>query len=280
MIDDLRIFDQFITSAERNQVFNFVDPPLIAYFGEEFSYQIESLKGPTDFNVTGLPDGIEVDPKTGLLFGEANQTGPFEITVTASNHSGSDVVTFTDPALLVLKGRQSIIANNQSDLLTYGDPPLDLNITATSGLPVSLQVVDGNESVDLNGTRLTIKHPGFVRLRAYQDGDDNWLPAQSLLLNFQIMPAELIIRADDKFRRPEQANPSFTYQLLGLAEGDNAADFNVSVFTNVADGNLSDPTPSGSYDINATATLTDKYFYTYQNGSLMVSNKLEQELDL
>jgi hypothetical protein len=34
----------------------------------------------------------------------------------------------------------------------------------------------------------------------------------------------------------------------------------------------------GSYDINATATLTDKYFYTYQNGSLIVSNKLEQEL--
>ena len=58
LIDDLRIFDQFLTSAQRNQVLNFVDPPLIAYFGEEFSYQIESLKGPTDFNVTGLPDGI------------------------------------------------------------------------------------------------------------------------------------------------------------------------------------------------------------------------------
>ena len=87
LIDDLRIFDQFLTSTQRNQVLNFVDPPLIAYFGEEFSYQIESLKGPTDFNVTGLPDGLVVDSKSGLIFGEANQTGDFPISVTASNQS-------------------------------------------------------------------------------------------------------------------------------------------------------------------------------------------------
>ena len=71
------------------------------------------------------------------------------------------------PALLVLKGRQTIIANNQADLLTYGDPPLDLNITATSGLPVSLQVLDGNESVDLNGTRLYDKAPRFCAFAGF-----------------------------------------------------------------------------------------------------------------
>ena len=139
--------------------------------------------------------------------------------------------------LTVLKGRQSILTDNQADLLTYGDPPLDLNLTSTSGLPVSLEIIDGNESVDLNGTTVTIKKPGFVRLRAYQDGDLNWLPAQSLLLNFQVMPKELIIRPDDQFRRPEEINPPFTYQLLGLAPNDSFADFNVSVISPVLDGN-------------------------------------------
>ena len=60
------------------------------------------------------------------------------------------------------------------------------------------------EPVDLNGTTVFIKRPGFVRLRAFQDGDQNWLPAQSLLLNFQIMPRELTIRPDDQFRRPKK----------------------------------------------------------------------------
>ena len=103
LIDDLRIFDQYLTAAQRNEVFNFVDPPLIAYFGEEFSYQVETLKGPTDFNATGMPDGLDIDPKSGLIFGEANQTGNFAITITASNRSGADVETFSDPMLTVLK---------------------------------------------------------------------------------------------------------------------------------------------------------------------------------
>ena len=278
LIDDVRIFDQYLTAAQRNEVFNFVDPPLIAYFGEEFSYQVETLKGPTEFNATGMPDGLDIDSESGLIFGEANQTGNFAITITAANSSGSDVETFNDPMLTVLKGRQSILTDNQADLLTYGDPPLDLNLTSTSGLPVSLEIIDGNESVDLNGTTVTIKKPGFVRLRAYQDGDLNWLPAQSLLLNFQVMPKELIIRPDDQFRRPEEINPPFTYQLLGLAPNDSFADFNVSVISPVLDGNLSHPTPSGAYDLVPTAALSEKYFYSFQNGILTVSEKLEQEI--
>ena len=44
---------------------------------------METLKGPTDFNATGMPDGLDIDPKSGLIFGEANQTGNFAITITA-----------------------------------------------------------------------------------------------------------------------------------------------------------------------------------------------------
>ena len=155
---------------------------------------------------------------------------------------------------------------------------LILNISSTSGLDVSIEVLEGNNSVDLNGTRLTINHPGFVKLRAYQDGDENWLPAQSLIMNFQIMPKELIIRAEDKFRRPEQLNPEFTYQLIGLAQNDSISDFNVSVSCAVIDGNLTHPTPSGNYDLIPEADLAEKYFYSFQKGILMVSEKLEQEI--
>ena len=70
MIDDFRIYDQHLTSSQRNEIFNFDTPPLIAYFGEEFSYQIETIKGPTEYSVIGLPDGLEVDSTNGLIFGK------------------------------------------------------------------------------------------------------------------------------------------------------------------------------------------------------------------
>ena len=148
-----------------------------------------------------------IDQSNGLIYGEANETGDFVLVVTASNQSGSDSIEFSDPSLVVLKGRQSILSGINEDLLFYGDDPLDLNLSSTSGLPVSLEILEGNQSVDLNGTRLSIKDSGFVQLRAFEDGDQNWLAAQSLLLNFQIMPKELIIKTNDQFRKPERANP-------------------------------------------------------------------------
>ena len=48
---------------------------------------------------------------------------------------------------------------------------------------------------------------------------------------------ELIVRAEDKFRRPEQSDGEFTYQLIGLAQNDTVSDFNVSVSCVVIDGN-------------------------------------------
>ena len=84
LIDDLRIFDQALSPAQRQEVYNFFDPALIAYFGEQYTYQIHALKGATDYNASNLPDGLFVDYKQGLIFGEAYQTGEFSVEVNAS----------------------------------------------------------------------------------------------------------------------------------------------------------------------------------------------------
>ena len=138
--------------------------------------------------------------------------------------------------------------------------------------------MEGNQSVDLNGSQLIIKHPGYVKIRAFQDGNSNWLSAQSMLLEYQILPKELVIRVDDQFRRPDELNPDFTYELIGLAENDSPLDINVSITTPVSDGNISNPTPIGVYEIVPSAQLSSKYFYSLQNGTLTISEKLEQEI--
>ena len=175
-------------------------------------------------------------------------------------------------------GRQSITDQKQGTLLTYGDPPVDLNLTASSGLPVSLEILDGNSSVDLNGSKLEIKHPGFVQIRAFQNGNNNWMAAQALLLEFQILPKELIVRPHNQFRRPDEANPEFTYDLIGLADGDQFSDINVTIVDPVLDGNQTNPSPGGIYQIIPQADLTSKYFFSFQNGTLTVSEKFQQNI--
>ena len=275
MIDDLRIFDRALSASQRAEVFNFADPPLITYFGEEYSYAIETIKGPTEFNATGLPPGLEIDPINGLIFGEANATGNFSVTVTARNLSGEDNETIE---LTVNPGRQSIQLNEDPGLLVYGDPPVDLNLTATSGLPVSLEILEGNQSVDLNGTTLLIKDPGFVRLKASQPGNSNWLPAEAIVLNFQVMAKEATVRVQDQFRSSDQPNPFFTYVIDGLVADDNQSDFNVTVVSPVANGSALYPTPEGVYDLNASGAVSPRYLFSYLSGKLTVSDKLEQDI--
>ena len=107
---------------------------------------------------------MEIDPISGLIFGEANGSialpHKYSVIVTARNLSGEDNETIE---LTVNPGRQSIQLNEDPGLLVYGDAPLDLNLTSTPGLPVYLEILEGNQSVDLNGTTLFIKDPGFVK---------------------------------------------------------------------------------------------------------------------
>ena len=275
LMDDLRIFDQALTAGQRQEVYNFSDPALIAYYGEDFSYNIESLKGPTDFNATGLPSGLEIDTSSGLIFGEANETGIFPVEITVSNISGSDSKTFE---LQVSKGRQSILQNEDVISLTYGDLPADLNITATSGLPVEFSITEGNETIDLNGSRITVKQTGFASIRASQPGDDNWLPAESVLLNYQVMAKEVLITTDDQFRKTVEVNPVFTFYAEGLTGSDLIDDFNLTILPPVENGSVSSPTPPGSYPIITSGITAENYIFAYQYGTLVVSDKSQQQI--
>jgi hypothetical protein len=277
LFDDLRIFDKALTMKELRGVFEFADSMLIARFGEEYEYQIESIKGPTEYNATGLPQGLEIDPVAGLIFGEANQTGIFSVNLRAANSSGED---FANVDLVVLKGRQSILFEQELGILVYGDTPIDLNVSSTAGLPVTFDILEGNESVDLNGSIMTINKPGSVRILARQNGDSHWFAAEPLPLEFQIMKRELIVTAHDQFRSTTEANPSLTSSIEGLVNGDTVNDFNqsIAISTVIGDGNLSSPTPSGVYPITVSNALSGLYYFVFLNGNLTVSDKSLQAL--
>jgi hypothetical protein len=67
------------------------------------------------------------------------------------------------------------------------DAPFALAAKATSGLPVSLQIVAGPAVIDGKKVRLT-GTPGLVVVRATQAGNDAWLPAKDVERAFTVRP--------------------------------------------------------------------------------------------
>ena len=58
-------------------------------------YNIEALYNPTSFSATGLPSGLSVNPDTGEISGHTTAIGDHNVTITASNLSGSDSKVIT-----------------------------------------------------------------------------------------------------------------------------------------------------------------------------------------
>ena len=52
-------------------------------------YQVQALNNPTGFSAIGLPTGLSINPTTGAITGQTTAVGDHNITITASNLSGT-----------------------------------------------------------------------------------------------------------------------------------------------------------------------------------------------
>ena len=79
-----------------------IGPPTItsplsatATVGQQFVYQIIATRSPTSYGATGLPSGLSLNNVTGVISGVPAQAGTSQITIQASNASGTDTATLT-----------------------------------------------------------------------------------------------------------------------------------------------------------------------------------------
>src|SRR5690606_19252800 len=109
----------------------------------------------------------------------SGETGEVTVTVSQAGNenylSASASATFqvTDPA----KQSQTITFAAIADK-TYGDAPFSLAATASSELPVTLEIVSGPATLD--GTVVTITGAGNVTIRATQSGNDDFNAASAV----------------------------------------------------------------------------------------------------
>ncbi len=60
-----------------------------AQTGTYFFYQITATNNPTSFGATGLPDGLSIDPTTGIISGIPTTAGDYSVVLTAANSDGT-----------------------------------------------------------------------------------------------------------------------------------------------------------------------------------------------
>ena len=101
-------------------------------------------------------------------------------------------------------GRKQEIVLGELPERTVGDAPFVVAAKASSGLPVTLEVVGGPAVLDGKKIRLT-GLPGLVVIRATQPGNSVWLAAREAVRAFTV--------------RPRPAAPVFTSSPTGREAG-------------------------------------------------------------
>ena len=97
-LDDLRLYKVALSSNDVSSIYSETN-------GTTW-YTISAVNNPTSFSASGLPTGLSVNPDTGEISGHTTAIGDHNVTITASNLSGSDskVITLTvNPATPLLQ---------------------------------------------------------------------------------------------------------------------------------------------------------------------------------
>jgi len=197
-----------------------------------------------------LPVSFSVVSGPATLNGnEVTITGVGDVTIKASQE-GNDFYLPADPveqAFTVTKAEQVIGFEVLADK-TYGDAPFLLNASATSDLPVSFSVVSGPAT--LNDNEVTITGVGDVTIKASQEGNDFYLPADPVEQTFTVAKADQTITFDPLPANINQNSPDFEISASsssGLAVRFEASNDLVSIMSNTV-------SVVGSGEVTITAT--------------------------
>jgi hypothetical protein len=127
--------------------------------------------------------GIAVTYKQGGVTVTPINVGSYDVHVTLTNANYQ--ATPVDTTLVITKATQKItfpvIADRQ-----YSPTPFNISATASSGLPVSFQVISGPATV--SGNSVTMTGTGTVKIRATQAGNSNYIAAPYVDRTFKITP--------------------------------------------------------------------------------------------
>ncbi|REE01506.1 MBG domain-containing protein [Marinoscillum furvescens] len=218
--------------------------------GLELQYSVE---GPA--TVSGST--LTLDGNTGIVVLTAAQPGNVNFNAAASV-SVSFMVTSKD------KTDQSITFDSIADQ-PYGHV-YSLVATASSGLPVSFELIDGPAT--LSGNDLTMLDIGLVTVKASQAGDATHNPAVSVTRSFNVSPAKLKVIANDLTKVYGTPNPELTWMYEGFVFDDSEAILDQLPTASTDATTTSD---AGTYAISLSGGQDSHYTFEYLSGKLTIT---------
>ena len=183
------------------------------------------IKGWNALSTSALHHSPSTDPG---FIGYVQSTGSFPTNspTLVTYTSDPDFDDFTLGAYL-LAGSEIYQLTNLSQTITfgtltnhmYGDAPITLGASASSGLPVSFSILSGPAS--LAGNVLTITGAGTVSVRATQAGNPTFA-ATNVDQSFTVNPVALTVGANPQSKTYGDADPALTWQITsGVLVGGN-----------------------------------------------------------
>lgn len=248
-----------------------IDPKTVTY-----GTLIKDLNLPTLVEVTyndgtkeSLPVVWDEAAYTAAPVGDLMLTGALTLAPNTFNTTAQTALI----KLTIQKAKQTIIFTAITDKV-YGDEPFKLIATASSGLPVSFELVDGN--ITITDDLAAISGTGEVIVKAVQAGNAFFDTAETTQ-SFKISKALLKVYGDTLTRLFGEENPAFTYHITGFkyADTETALRDNNSLQGNPILTTLATAvTEPGNYPVLVTpGDLTaDNYEFSFENGLLTVKS--------
>lgn len=162
----------------------------------------------------------------------------------------------------VLKATQTITFGALGNK-AFGDEPLNVSATASSGLAVSFQVVSGPATI--SGNSVTITGTGTVLIRALQAGDSDYLAATPVDQSFEVTKSTASVTLTN-LTQTYDGTPKSATALT------NPSGLTVTLTYSQNGQSISSPINAGSY--NVSATITDANYQGSTSGILVINKAL------
>jgi hypothetical protein len=195
---------------------------------------------------------------------DASPAGEYDIVpsgLTSSNYA----ITFVNGTLTVTDREVPDIAWPSPGVITYGTPLGAAQLNATASF--NDQPVPGTFTyTPAAGTILPAGADQSLQVLFTPDDTENFAPVTANE-TIDVIPADLLITANDATRRVGAANPTFGVSYEGFVNGEDASVLGGTLeFTTTATA----ASPAGEYDIVPSGLTSSNYDITFVNGTLTV----------
>ncbi len=173
----------------------------------------------------------------------------------------SNVVSVT-----VLKNQQTIDFDAISDK-TMGDESFELVASASSGLDVSFEVVEGNASIDNN--IVTLEEAGSITIRAYQEGDSQYDSAEA----FQSFNVEDKSGIEDEYAKQVKVYPNPADDRVTIDMPDSS--IKQIVVYSITGDKIYSTIAYNTADIYVNCLNNGLYFIQITSGNITICKKIQ-----